>query len=615
MGNLKNTYLPLLILALAASSCGMPTSGSDTGSLSISVPAAAPWIQPLIEKRNGNRTTDSRGYMFASSMTVELSKDSYPIGTAITVTPSATDSGNPINIATINDIPAGTDYTVKVFINGANDGPGYATATGSAEVSIERGKTTKVTIPLLPCQFSTHWIYRSNLETDLALNQEIWYRFNTVHQEKINIAQTNPDCPTFLFDADGRLIATIAPPSNAFAFSESSETGASYFLGTAALAAGKSGLSVERTRSPFGEGSEQEPVQLTVDAPERQFLLESREQYYSPSYYCFTTNPVDTKYYFVADAKSNISFGLSDSKNFSSMINQDPRYNMYASSECSWILHPSTTYYLKITNAGMSDWSNYDLPLATAGRIIGETEAIRLGRCTVARRLSVGVPAALRGNGHRYADDDFSFSTAADPLVSYTLEIQQGDPNAHYYIAYTNPDGRTSTQFTSSSYPVNLYNLAINADANILVCARSTDELPVTTGELGSVVLKATSGQSHRVGLGKTIIEQESGSAVQLTFPTISGKTYRIELLDAYNAAYYEGFSDMVMAAVDESNRIYFDFVDSAIADSTLWPRKAFRARGTSSSIILRPTQNNSRLRFGVIIEEYKAGDLDVTIR
>ncbi|HET6486284.1 MAG TPA: hypothetical protein VFH83_07685 [Spirochaetia bacterium] len=437
--------LPVLLLAMGCplpispphstqETTSPPAATGQSGSLSVNVTAAAPWLWPLLGQGG------SKAFLFATSVKVSLKTSGgsdviSPVTLSLSLDASGSGAGTS-TLDTINNIPAGSNYTLKVDLYNSVVSTTTAMVEGQATVSITTGNTTSTTVVCTPLGATSISVGSLTPVTQsLAQYGEKWYSI-VMGAGTYTINQTGASTASFLFTPAGELIGQVSVGTP---YTYPCATAGTYFLGVAGLAAATSSVTV--SGPPSNEGSIASPVAVTLDAA-RTFKIGVSAAAQDYSYYTFTTTSAGTYYFDVSQLYSYYLYVYTNSDFTGSVVS-----SVNGAWGVGFSLTGSTTYYLKLRNTSSSVASFSGMvvdPAYAASHTQGEGSVAS----PIGLTPEVGHAATLGWHAYDYKSY-YTFTTGSD--TDFTFSISGYAPSGTYLYAYVGTDS-TYASYSSSGY-------------------------------------------------------------------------------------------------------------------------------------------------------------------
>jgi hypothetical protein len=375
-------------------------------------------------------------------------------------------SGSPVGgngTTTVDLIPIGSNYTVKLTIYNASFSSSTPTLTGTTSgVSVGKDANTAVTITCRPYSPSS---VSSPYSTTLSLGQasEQWYAFSAMSGSTYYFTQDNSNFSMGLFDSGGNIIST----STSFISYNATSDGTLYVgIVSCTSSAASCTFAISTTEPSLNEGSLSSPITITLDA-DRNFRIGPSNSSSNQSYYRFTATESGDYALNTPNNNGYYSPRLSISSTFSdSYLNQ----SIYGGAKgCIFYgLSAGTTYYLSIfnnTGAIMNESGRMMSPSALASAAKGGE-----GSLSSPAQLSLGTQhsASIGINGYDYVNYykfttgsgiDYSIDFGAMNSVSLFVDLMSDESYTTYVQSDNFWNGRPASAFVLS--PSKTYYLRI----------------------------------------------------------------------------------------------------------------------------------------------------------
>lgn len=418
-----------------------PAAQSQTGKLSLSLPATASWISALQAKSAGKDAarafacadwarvsiTDASGNAVMNPVCLYLTNDfsTYPGALA--------DS----SAATVSGIPAGSGYTVSIDIYNTKVSTTSPVVSGNTGgVSVSEGATTSVSITCVPVS-PTALALGDEKTLSLSPRGEAWYSIAASAETSYYLTQTDGDAMLALFDASGALLASgytevsYAASANTTIYAVVVDW---YWntvqeSGTIALASSEDALSE-------GEAS---PVELTTGSSHL-FRAGPNTGANNASYYSFTT--ADAGDYALETTRSMYySLTLATDQSFSAVVCQK---NGTAAGALFSSLAANTKYYLRFCN-------NCSYRALMHGTLLGPSDLASVtlnSEGSAAAPVSLAVGTAHSGHvGYRGYDDASHYSFTAASAGDYKVSLADVSPSENGLQLQIFNDAEETDQF------------------------------------------------------------------------------------------------------------------------------------------------------------------------
>ncbi len=350
--------LQIILLLMVLSSCSMFFSSnddnmkkhtnSDSGSITISLSYMSQVLQDYFDSQ-------SRALLYTNSALIEIQdSDGNDIVDPVTVNLSTSSSfeNNSVEVTTINDIPSGTDYTVKISIYNSAVSTTEPIVTGSADpVTIFNNNTTNVSIVCLPENPITITADDGPWNYELAANEEKWYKVSFDPLINYTISQATTGIGTFLYDFQGKYIASINDVTP-YTFECVTTAYGDYYIGVTSSSSGTSILNITSSIPEVYEGTITTPKIISIDT-QRIFRIPRSDSSNGRSYYAFGTTEAGEYYLDYSLYNWGVIWGLSASlysdSTFSNQL--DTSFHYTTGLYYGWslgTLDAYTTYYLEL---------------------------------------------------------------------------------------------------------------------------------------------------------------------------------------------------------------------------------------------------------------------------
>jgi hypothetical protein len=461
------------VTAGADATAGAAASG-DTGSLSLSIPSVASWIQAYGASESASLSVSAsrsgtKALGYATKAKVEILKsDGSRVMDPVTLSVNGYYlSGS--SSATLSSVPIGTGYTVNVNVYNDVVSSGEPVVSGSKSgIDVAKAASTAVSITCLPYA-PTSLTLETPISVSLPLSGERWFSLAVTSGVSYYFSQ---DCPNFiigLFDAAGGFITSDA----SFIMHKATADGFLYIAlgcqgsGTS-LDPAKTGSFLASIAAPIlSEGTTDAPVSLALDT--KHSFVSGPSGIQDTSYYRFTTSSAGT---YALDYGDSMYSAFLYSGSFSGAL-------VCSQALCTkGMLFPglsaSTTYYLKLTalatNVGLRGTGKTVSPETIAAGILCEG--------SVASPIEIDDGSLHAGMiGGRVYDQYCYYKFSAGSGIDYRLGIFGYYPtNAGLWIdVYNDPSFTSYIGGASASSPGNIV-LAAGAACYIRVASSRVGE-------------------------------------------------------------------------------------------------------------------------------------------
>ena len=255
-------------------------SSSESGSITLGLS----YISNVLEEY---LNSDSRALLYATSARIEIT-DQYdreiiaPI--SLELTPDDISNDNSIELFNIDGIVSGSGYTISVEIfNSAYSSTEPVVAGETYPVGVKTDQNTTVSVICLPYSPIPIAADDGPWSAEIDVNEEVWYKIPFTDGRTYTITQSSENMGTFLYDFEGKYIATIDNTSS-FTYECISSFAGDYYIGVTPTASGTSSLNITSISESGPEGTISSPKILMVDEPQILHL-----SYFTDSYYSFGT--------------------------------------------------------------------------------------------------------------------------------------------------------------------------------------------------------------------------------------------------------------------------------------------------------------------------------------
>jgi hypothetical protein len=504
--------------ALLGASCAQPTSAvakssSSTGSLTITIPAFAPWLQSLAaESKNGGA---SKAMAIADKATVTV-KDGSGNNVVDPVSSSVSSScwGNFLNndntkpwtysgglTLSVPYVPEGSGYTVALSVYNTNVSTTTPVVEGSlGAVSVTKQATTNISIvckPVSPTALSLSTPMAGNLNKTC----EQWYSLSV---------SSGTTYYVYLTDNTSLLSMAVFDPAGTVAHSATNGdlwTGGGYLeytpssSGTAYVALANNWydgstsksytLNLSSTKPVLSEGTTVAPVDLgsIASGSSSSFTF----KFGSWGYGTWPTNQETSYYKFKTSAAGDYAFdSASSASNFMyfASLYTDPSFvgqvnlgNLQYLGDISTLLGgifrglaANTTYYLKI-DSNMSYTGGFTGTIIPPDALVATAKA-NDGSYAAPQAITIGTPFAGKIGYHGYDKESYYSFKADKTTATVTFAPQSGQLNIGVYTSsdYTGCLGVNSANSTQSC-TLNLSGLTINNYYYLKVTKSSESDL------------------------------------------------------------------------------------------------------------------------------------------
>lgn len=331
-------------IALSLTTCSISDSSETKtgGNISVTIPAMAGWISDIATQEAGSSSAKAaRAYAYASFAKLEVLNSS---GTTIsTVSASSSSSGS------VNYIPAGKGYTIKVSVyNKAVSMSSPVVSGQTTGLTVTDGATTNATVTCLPTSATT---LSGSAAVALAAQAEAWYSLDVSSGTTYYFTLTDSNFRFGLFDATGSFLAsatTYSSPRGYYSYT-AGFTGKLYIavVGYQNASTENGVLTVSPSAPALNEGSVAAPIALSLNT-NHDFII-GPDSNNRTSYYAIKTSAAgDYALDFPADISGSLRLSLFDNSSFSD--NSATRYLAISGGALLYNLAASTSYYIRLEN-------------------------------------------------------------------------------------------------------------------------------------------------------------------------------------------------------------------------------------------------------------------------
>lgn len=580
-----------------------PEPEIETGSLSINLPSIAPWLRSI-----NPDTTAARAYLYATSVKVVVLSGSTIVWQKTQSLSLTNTDGSSTSLQNLTGIPAGTGYTVWVYIYNSVVSSSNSVVRGSKEgIDILNGETTNAEIVCLPSSSSA---LTANITYSVTLAEygEKWYQLSALAGIPYTFeVPGSSSLKAFIFDADGEFIADAS--SQIHAVTPPADT--TYYIGLAAGDTAVSSVSYRVTAEfpPVNEGTLAEPIALSLDT-DHLFAVGTSANGDEYSYYSFTSGSAGDYFFSVDSTSLNYTIAVSQTTSFTSSD-----ATVYASNKSTSVALPSlsgsTLYYICLRN--LYSTTN----MSVNGRIVSPEEISANSR----NEGSAGSPISLDLGTERsclVGSEDFDsssyYSFVAGTLLKH--EVVLGTISGGYAKVYVYSSSFSGYTVAFDSSMVSNETLTING-----LVAGSTYYLKLIWVSDGStdqpivpLAVNNTDPQFASLSVSDTYTAGTFSSTVKEVWYSVSvepSTLYAIGWDDSYSGS-GTYTCDVAVYAYDSNNVPIFSGKDSSYSTETSYTTKSDES---VIYIMVKPYNSGNTGTFGVRVHEPPTGNLNLSIR
>lgn len=566
-------FIPALLAVIAASglafACANPMSGSaksagsaNTGSLSVEIPAIATWLQTYQSNPTGKNAvaTRSRAMAVATSVKIEVLDSGSNAVIAPWTMNVYTNSINSTTTQTVNLIPVGTGYTVKVSVYNSYSSTSVPMVSGqTGGVNITDGATTPVSVHCTPISPSALTLDGAASVAALASYAEQWYSLSVTSGVHYYFQQTSSTIVMGIFNSSGTYI------SSAYDYIDYAATfTGTLYVGAVANGSGTSNLTVSSTAPVLNEGGLASPVPLALNTAHL-FKAGPSASSQSISYYSFTTTTSGT--YALDTAYAYFTTSLYSNPGFTAVVvaSSTSDYGITFTG-----LSALATYYLKITN-------NSSVSMSMSGQIADPAtiSANTDGEGSIATPVPLTIDSSWAGKvgNHSYNDISYySFTTGSGVDYRLTLSSVAPSPSSSVWVglygnaSYTTQVGSFSVNTTTGASldlvltPSTVYYLAVSSSP-----ANSALSYSLEVGALALPIFNVlTVGGGWTNGSMNT-----TGGSTWYQATVVPGQSYSLYWDDSFQGS--GAYSLDVVVSAYQSNRTTPYFTNDDSGYTTPW--------------------------------------------